>query len=701
MMKRWSAFFFSCLPLLLVAQAGEIQFFVAPNGKAENRGTLERPFATTEQARDAIRKARLHGEARAATVFFREGEYYMENSLVLDERDGGTSEHPLRYAAYKREKVIFHGSKRLSPSTFKTLNSGAIYERLQPEMRGKILAVDLKKAGIADFGAMKQHGFGLVAEPAPLELFIDGERQPLARYPNEGFLPIGRVYDPGSVPRNGDFSNRGARFGYEYDRPARWQKAKDIWLHGRFSFGFNDDHLLVAAIDTSEKSIRLAQPHLYGVVSSLYPDSSKWSDMAGLSLRGYYAYNLPEEIDRPGEWYLDRTTGMLYLYPPEGFEQARFEVSMLEAPMIEARNAAYLSFEGITFCASRGMGIYLENAHDIDIDACDFYALGTVAVSTGQPLRHSRQGYAADGAPLLDDWVSHDFQRIRIRNCRIYNTGAGGVILSGGDRRTLSASGNEVSHCEFYRVDRRHHTYAPAVKLFGTGAVVQHCYFHDLLHMAVGFRGNDHAILCNRFERVCTYADDMGAIYTGRDPASQGTVIRYNHFVDIVPADNEVQVGGIFLDDGACGMEVGHNFFERVGSKGDKELFGAVFMHGGHGNLVHHNVFLDCEMAVGNNYWRDEVWKSFLEKPLIRQRLLEEVDITSAVYREKYPGLRDFFTDPGPRLNKIAENYLIDSQLAINGKLELFFNHLEKRGYLEQALEKCGYTEPETGPENR
>ncbi|MCB0576026.1 MAG: hypothetical protein KDC61_15840, partial [Saprospiraceae bacterium] len=102
-----------------------------------------------------------------------------------------------------------------------------------------------------------------------------------------------------------------------------------------------------------------------------------------------------------------------------------------------------------------------------------------------------------------------------------------------------------------------------------------------------------------------------------------------------------------------------------------------------------------------NNYWRDEVWKSFLEKPLIRQRLLEEVDITSAVYQEKYPGLRNFFTDPGPRLNKIAENYLIDSQLAINGKLELFFNHLEKRGYLEQALEKCGYTEPETGPENR
>ncbi len=214
--------------------------------------------------------------------------------------------------------------------------------RLQPEIRGKVLGIDLKKAGVSDFGLMRRHGFGAVPEPAPLELFIDGQRQTLARYPNEGMLPIGHVSDPGSIPRKGDFSNRGAEFGYEYERPARWTKAADIWLHGWFSFGYNDDHLRVAQIDTVKKTIRTAQPHMYGVVSSMYVDTSKWNETAGRSLRGYYAYNLPEEIDRPGEWYLDRETGKLYLYPPENFSNAKVEVSMLEAPLL--RLAQYRSY---------------------------------------------------------------------------------------------------------------------------------------------------------------------------------------------------------------------------------------------------------------------------------------------------------------------------------------------------------------------
>lgn len=30
----------------------------------------------------------------------------------------------------------------------------------------------------------------------------------------------------------------------------------------------------------------------------------------------YYAYNLLAELNQPGEYYLNRSTGMLYFYPP-------------------------------------------------------------------------------------------------------------------------------------------------------------------------------------------------------------------------------------------------------------------------------------------------------------------------------------------------------------------------------------------------
>lgn len=693
----WPVILLFLAPPQVVAQTGDLVFYVSPHGKTSNPGTFERPFATPQEARNAIRKARVKNPGRRYTVYFREGTYVFKEPLELNASDSGSLEFPVKYAAYRRENVVFHGGARLDPTSFSPVQDENILSRLRPEVRGNVLEINLIKAGISDFGQMRQHGFGPVPGPAPLELFINDKWQTLARYPNEGKLNIGRVNDPGSIPRQGDFSNRGAAFGYEYEGPERWTKATDIWLHGWFSFGYNDDHLRVEKIDTAGKIIRTAQPHLYGVVTNTYPDTSKWSDMAGLSLRGYYVYNLPEEIDRPGEWYLDRASGKLYLYPPPDFSNAKVEVSMLEAPLLQLRNTAFISVEGITFTTSRGMGIYLENAHHIAIEACTFNKLGTVAVSAGQPLQHTAQRYALDGSPVLDQWDSELFHHIAVRHCRIHDTGAGGIILTGGDRRTLTPSGNEISRCEFYRVDLRNHTYAAALKLFGAGNSVDHCHFHDLRHMAIWYRGNDHRISHNLFERICTYADDMGAICTGRDPASRGISILNNHFRDILPFDDESQVGAVFLDDGVGGTEVARNFFERTGSKGDKELFGAVFIHGGHENNVHHNVFLDCEMAVGNNYWPDKRWKAYLEGPIIRERLLREVDITGPVFLEKYPGLKNYFSDYGPRLNRVAENVLIGSNMPINGKLELYFNHLETRPNLEKALKRVGYVEEPVG----
>ena len=140
--------------------------------------------------------------------------------------------------------------------------------------------------------------------PAAMELFISGEPQILARYPNDDrLLMIGKIYDRGSIPRNGDFSNRGGEFGFEYDRVEKWKYAEDLWLHGKFSMGYNDDHLKVEKLDYKKSSFKIAQPHLYGLTTSTPAliDSTRRGDLAGLSVRGYYAYNLLEEIDEPGD----------------------------------------------------------------------------------------------------------------------------------------------------------------------------------------------------------------------------------------------------------------------------------------------------------------------------------------------------------------------------------------------------------------
>ncbi len=690
--------FTSLLTPAAMAQTDTTVFFVAPTGKANNPGTKNRPFASPQQARDAIRKNRVKKPENCYIVYFQKGTYRLDAPFELTAADSGRINCPIRYAAYPGDTVLFYGGRRLHPTGFKPTTEPAILRRLPPESRGRVVEIDLKKQGISNFGQLTQHGFGRIPEPAPLELFIHEKRQPLARYPNTGKLLIGKIYDPGSTTSADTL--RGACFGYEYNRPERWLEARDAWLYGRFSYGFCDDHLGIAAIDTAAKTITTEHPHIYGVFPGIYADTNYWREMAGRSLRGYFVYNLLEEMDQPGEWHLDRQSGQLYLFPPADFLNATIEISIAEQPFFRLLNTAHVLVEGIRFSTARGMGIYLENAHHITIANCTFSNLGTVAISAGQPLQHNRQGFNKEGSPLLDDWRSENFHHLNILNCRITNTGTGGIILTGGDRPTLVSSENVIRNCHFDHTDLINRTYAPAVKLEGVGATISHCSFSDQNHMALALDGNDHRIENNLFERICTDTDDMGAIYTGRDPSARGTVIRHNHFRDILPVDKDSQVAAIFLDDGTGGIDVGHNYFERVGSQGDKELFGAVSIHGGFGNTVHHNVFQDCEVAIGNNYWLDARWNKFLTSPLIQECLFEQVDINSAVYREKYPELQRYFTAPEPRLNKVAENILINSNMVLNGFGEFFWNHLVTENRLRYALEKIEFRLENIGPEH-
>ena len=70
---------------------------------------------------------------------------------------------------------------------------------------------------------------------------------------------------------------------------------------------------------------------------------------------GYTIINAKEELDRPGEYYYDRTTGILYYMPREGEDMtsAKVEVPVLEK-LIAAKGSAAervqnISFSGITF----------------------------------------------------------------------------------------------------------------------------------------------------------------------------------------------------------------------------------------------------------------------------------------------------------------------------------------------------------------
>jgi hypothetical protein len=658
--------------ILLLTQTAYAQqsttFYISPSGNDKNTGTLEKPFATPEAARDAIRKARSKQNNENFAVILRGGTYFRKNTFDLTAADSNTT-----YRAYQGEKVVFHGGQQLSGSVFSVCNDPAILERLLPEARGKVYVADLKKEGIIDYGVLKQKGFGTTPSPLQIELFLDGKPLHLARYPNVGqpILKIGKVYDKGSTPRYGDLSNRGGEFGYEFDRPNRWTKADDVWLHGKFSFGYADDHLKIAKIDTDKKALKMAFPHLYGISSSIYIDSTKWEDLEGTRVRGYYAYNLLEEIDQEGEYYLDRQTGKLYVYAAQIPTTAKAELSLLEDPFVRLTNTRKIRIQGFDFTCSRGMGIYQESTHYITLDHCRFNNLGTVAISMGQRFQSVKVTYRKDGSPETEQEASTDFTHNRISNCTIYDVGTGGVFVAGGDRKTLTSGHNEVVNCEFYRIDRIRDTYSGGVSVTGVGTLIKNCYFHDIKHLAISFKGNNHLFEYNRFDKICYDADDMGAIYSGRNPSARGTIIQYNYFSNIEPADKETKMAGVYIDDGSGGMIIRNNLFYKTGNRGKNNNFAAIFFHGGFDNKVQNNIFMECDVAVGNQPWDKKRFNDWLKSPMIQERLTKEVDISSEVYVKAYPELKNYFQDQGLRLNYVTNNLFLNSVTFLNGEYKL------------------------------
>jgi len=317
---------------------------------------------------------------------------------------------------------------------------------------------------------------------------------------------------------------------------------------------------------------------------------------------------------------------------------------MLAEPFLDLQNTSYIKFEGIHFSIARGMGVYMANCNNIDINACEFSNLGTVAVSMGLAMMTKVTKYNADGSPAGEDTSPGDFRNILISNCKIYNTGTGGVVISGGDRKTLSAGNNRVVNCEFYQNDRVNNTYSPSIKLSGVGHIIKNCHIHDQIHQAIAFSGNDHLIEYNKFERICTDADDMGAIYTGRNPSARGTTIRYNYFGDILPKNPETSICGVYIDDGSGGISISNKIFHRVGNPGHFKNFAAVFFHGGHDNKVVNNIFAQCKAAVGNSPWDENHWKALY----LMRDFWKKLTLPVQCIRKGIPVLETFLQILGP-----------------------------------------------------
>jgi hypothetical protein len=583
---------------------GDLNFYVAPNGKEANPGSLSAPFATLQQARDAVRNARKTlPYGKKIRVFLRGGIYYLKNTLELSVQDGGSEDASVTYEAYKNEKPILSGGRFVTG--FRHISDAKIRSRLDPSCRDKILVTDLKAQGIYDYGSLSPRGFGRPVNPAGLELFFNDRPMTLARWPNVGWSTIS------GTPKG----QQGGMFTYDGDRPRRWTKCDDVWLHGFWTQDWADSYAKVASIDTSEREIRTEAPHgIYG-----YTPGCR-----------FYALNILEELDSPGEWYLDRETGKLYFWPPTSIDKGNAVVSTLSSPLISLNGAAFTDFKGLTFDDCRGDAVVIANGMDDRISSCKFENIGNGAI-------------VADGR-----WIS-------VSNCDISRTGDGGISISGGDRRALSPSHNTIINNRIHDYDRWDYSYFPGISVHGVGCRIAHNLIYNSPHQAISISGNDHLIEYNEIHHVCMDTSDAGAIYTGRNYTDQGNIIRFNYFHDIKFRVKDTkswpEVMAVYLDDLESGFLVYGNVFSNDSC--------AILMGGGRDNIIRNNLFLNCDIAISADA-RGMSWgASWVNgKDSTITGSAAAMNSNQPPYSARYPSLSRYFTDePGtPKGDSITRN---------------------------------------------
>lgn len=530
-------------------------FYVAPHGSDSADGSRSAPFASPERARDAIRelKALQKLPPEGASVSFEPGRYLRKKTLLLTSEDAGKPGATIVWRAASPRNTILDAGLHLKEGDFHPLDEGDI-KRLDSQAAGKVFYMDLGSMGVAHVGPYPLNfdtGGGIV------EFYANGERLPISRWPNSDSAKIERVTDkgltgPGEPKRVGKFISR-------ENRLTRWPVARGVWVEGYWRVPWDNRTVKVDSIDPDRREITLAAPVAGGI-------GSKYAGPEGSGAEPWWAVNLLEEIDQPGEWSVDFSNARLYWWPTEGWKTASLVLADFGEPLIRAENTAYLILEGFDVENGLANGIEVRGSHHVEVLNCKVRNLAGSGI------------------------VVQKGESNTVRSCDVTSVGQSGIVLSGGTRATLTPCNHLAENNHIQRVGILKKTYAPGilVGIFGAGDAVgcrvAHNFIHDVPHAGIQYGGNNHVFEFNEISRAVLTSDDMGAFYTTNDWSSCGNVLSHN-FVHHSP--NAVS---FYMDDGDSGDDVLGNVCY--------EMQAGPAVCGGHHNTVQNNLVIRCKRGL-------------------------------------------------------------------------------------------------------
>ena len=596
----WTTFLPAGTPIEIPDTGFAKELYVSPSGDDANDGLAPEkagasgPFATITRARAEVMKLKQGDIPKGGiAVNLRGGIYQLAEGLQFTPKDSGSEGYPVVYRAYRNEKPRLAGGKVLKGSDFTPVTDAAMSKRLTPEAQGKGLVADLKTLGIEHSGPFPdtfKDGGGI------FELFFNGKRMKLSRWPYDGYTTMKEVTVIGDGKTPGTFI-------YREEEPARWNTTNGLWLKGQWRVGWEDPSIKVASIDTNAHTITFAA----GIPNGIGSKYDRAKTPIGSGKEKWCAINLPEEIRQPSQWAVDFGSQKLYFWPPSPPDDADIVISQLDQPLVSVNGAAHLAFIGLLFEGSLGDGMVIRDGNRDLVAGCTFLNLG------GNGIRLQGRGCG-------------------IQSCDMHDLGQGCVIVNGnpGDRATLTQSGNYIvnNHLHHYGVLKAQYSAAVnTARLVDNakrdegvvGCLVAHNLIHHAPRDAFLYGGNDIVYEFNEVHRCAYDTADTGAFYAWLDWTLRGIVIRHNFIHDTV--------GGFNPDDGAGGAFVFGNIFT-----GDRS---GVWIASGPDNSIVNNIFVKDKGPVFGIDSRGTS-RGYATNPKLITAV-QEINPTQPPWSERYP----------------------------------------------------------------
>jgi hypothetical protein len=539
-------------------------FYVNIQGSDNADGSAEKPFKTIKRAQLAVRQLKKKQPARKQPIVVRisKGTHSLQQPVAFTPEDSGTEVAPVIFEGDSGSAVI-SGGERIKD--WKVMDGRWV--TTLPEVRD----------GRWRFS----------------QLFVNGQRRFRPRLPKKGYYFIQAAASSLNKKPNQQGHNR-FHF-HKGNIRSDWTNLNDIEVLNFHSWSMS--RTPIAAVDDARNLVTLAGFTWNTQIGSLPPR------------KRYLLENVPEALSDPGEWYLDKKSGVLTYIPMPGEKPDQTEVI---APKLDH----LISFRGdlereqyVEHIHLRGL-TFMHTNWNVPADG---YSVAQSEVSMrstrpDSPFPSAIDAEAARNCSIEKCTIAHTgfyaldlgpgCRNNQVVDCEMWDLGAGGVMLGATDSRPAGdnrlASNQLVKDCLIAHGGRLH----PAA----VGVWIGHSSDNQVLHndirdfyytgISVGWTwhygyspAKRNLISHNHIYEIGQHRlSDLGGIYTLG--ASEGTVLQFNRIHDISRVD--YGGSGIYFDQGTMGILVENNVIYDTQD--------ATFtVHWGKENTVRNNILVNGE----------------------------------------------------------------------------------------------------------